>query len=245
MMVNGLVGFFDVLGYQNIIDNNEIAVISKILGEILLKVPDHARNYVRESTARTHATKQIVDRIMKNAVARLISDSILIVQPFRSEAPSTRYLEAILGIAFARHIFESTFTHGLPVRGAIDIGEVYLDDHCFAGKPAIECFRLGQALNLAACVVTPRAATILDDMARAAPELETSLADLFVRFLCPMKDGSYAHHNALRLSARFLQAGDPRQMVFDSFCMHNKDIGPGVLEKLGHTECLIRQMRSN
>ena len=40
---DGIVGFFDVMGYQDIIDNNNIEIVAKIISETIDKLPDESR----------------------------------------------------------------------------------------------------------------------------------------------------------------------------------------------------------
>jgi hypothetical protein len=39
MIKKGFVGFFDILGYQAIIDNNEISKTAKIISEMIVNLP--------------------------------------------------------------------------------------------------------------------------------------------------------------------------------------------------------------
>jgi hypothetical protein len=49
------------------------------------------------------------------------------------------------------------FEQGLPVKGAIDCGQFFVKDHCFAGKTIVNAYHLANNLELSGCVLTPYA----------------------------------------------------------------------------------------
>lgn len=140
----GLVAFFDILGYQNIIDKNTIGPVSKIIGEILLVLPNAVRKKVKARFGRRFSN--LISELFKDLEVRLISDSILLSYPFEKDAsPLNTLIQILMFIKYTEELLKFTFINGLPMRGAIDVGEFFLIRECFAGKPIIECYRLGQS----------------------------------------------------------------------------------------------------
>lgn len=83
MSQNGLVAFLDILGYQDIINNNLIDDVAKIISEIILKLPEDVNQIMDErinKTAEAHSLKaqELVSKFYKQVDARIISDSIIL-----------------------------------------------------------------------------------------------------------------------------------------------------------------------
>jgi hypothetical protein len=241
MALQGLVGFFDILGYQNIIDNNTIDEVSEIISQLLLKLPDDARVELTESLAGEG--RESLRNKMKELKARMISDSILLVFPVDvKEGRLERLKYFTLFKAYVDRLLTYTFIAGLPMRGAIDFGEYFLEEDCFAGKPIINCFRLGQSLDFSGCVMTEgcREAVLgmLDGMVREGKHLDASFFGY--DYLCPLRGQGYKKSLLLSWGSDMYDDRDIRQTVFEAFKDHNKDIGADVVGKIANTEMMIR-----
>jgi len=151
----GIVAFFDIMGYQNIIDNNDIGPVTQIISGTLKKLPsqvEHSVKLLYEGEMRTYAEAEIFSHIE----TRLISDCLLISGPIADGHPR-RMMFCWAFILYVRQLCYNMFRSGLPVRGAVDCGTFYLDGTCFAGKPIINCYRLAAQLNLSGVVLTETA----------------------------------------------------------------------------------------
>jgi hypothetical protein len=141
---DGLVGFFDILGYQSFLENNDEL---NVAGEVIQTI-DGMPNAVT-SLWRTPDSHPEEVKVAESIKWFVISDSVLMMMGFDT-APKP----AIQNIGFlACAALFCNFMHraGLPVRGFIARGRVAHSDRCFAGKPIVYAYRLGRRLDLAAC----------------------------------------------------------------------------------------------
>lgn len=241
MAKQGLVGFFDILGYQNIIDNNDIEKVSEIISKIFLKLPDDVRREMVKPIQGEEESIKIVNESIKELESRLISDSILLVFPIPVNTEAyLKYFASRLFLRYVRLLLELTFKRGLPLRGTVDFGEFFLEDHCFAGKPIIDCYRVGQQLDFSGCVLTNHGEKAIRDLLTGDNELRYDLDRSGQDFLCPKNDGSFERYFLLSWGPKVEEIADPRQFVFNSFKEYNKDIGPGVERKITNTELMLR-----
>lgn len=243
MTNNGLVGFFDILGYQNIVDNNEINTVSQIVSETLLKMPETAKKKLSEMLSQSSAMRdhvdvanEIIDKYIK---IRLISDSILISVDVEHDGSNTEKAVLLVFVVYSSVFVAEMFDVGLPVRGGIDYGEYYLDNLCFAGKPIINSYRMAEGLDLSAVVLSDYAAEHVQGKVDAK-----SWDSLFIKYLIPFKEGERLMYilNWYGWGLRYKKKEDISQMVYESFSGHNKDIGNKVHKKLINTEMSIRAM---
>jgi len=52
---------------------------------------------------------------------------------------------------------QQMFQEGLPLRGAISIGEFFIKDHCFVGKAITDCHDFASKTEWAGCALVPNA----------------------------------------------------------------------------------------
>lgn len=242
MASKGLVGFFDILGYQSIIDNNSIDEVSRLISDVMLQIPDK----VRETLCRPHRDKKANFEFLSSMVdrleARLISDSIVLTFPIKKRH-KYRWEKLFSFFMFTQYVdslMSLTFREGLPLRGAIGFGEFFLQDHCFAGKPIINCYRLGNSLDFSGCVMAQDCKMALDRLLKQNRDLKLVIDEFGHDYLCPLKDQKSKRLFLLKWSPHLKGNEDIRQAVFRTFKAHNKDIGVGVDRKLTHTEFILR-----
>jgi hypothetical protein len=149
-------------------------------------------------------------------------------------------------IEFSVGLVNRLLMAGLPVRGALAYGDIYVDTQTpdkivLAGKPIAEAHEWANRLELSACILAPSAEGYL----AAQRALDTSLDRQrgFLKYCVPMKpncdrqkkfmldQGSfYDHYRASR--------GWPelsRQILGEKFAAHKKHNGEGVTVKLENT----------
>jgi len=246
-VTTGIVGFFDILGYQNIIDNNEIGIVSSLISETLTKLPSKVKADV--SNEFSGKVKQIIESYFTLIQTRLISDSILISVPIRIEGSDVdqdtciRYTWILL-LYYAARLTKEMFDSGLPIRGAIDYGEYYLDNHCFAGKPIIDCYRLSEQLEMSGVVLSEAAYKHYLDIMSAKEH--AAFKNIGIEYLVPIKNNTEVRMFMLDwYKFDKLEFTDIRQEVYKSFRGHNKDIQQKVISKVVNTEFAIRALFIN
>ena len=71
----GLVGFFDILGYQQIIDNNDIAIAARLISTAIISLPGKVKSVL---TGRFSAgNRSAIESDLSAIECRVISDSIV------------------------------------------------------------------------------------------------------------------------------------------------------------------------
>ena len=250
MVDQGLIAFLDMLGYQNIIDNNDIERISELVSRNLSQLPSAVRQYMQDGLAKaakgTHdpqtVTRTTTD-CLQDIEYRLVSDSILLALPMANYQthPVHTWLAWKLFLNYASRLCAAMFDMGLPVRGAVDYGRFLLDGHCFAGRPIVECYRLSARLDFAGLVLTEAAGEAYAQLRASHDPRGADPDPAGFDYLVPMKVGLSSRLLAVNWwSHRQKPEADVRQAVFDAFRSHKKDVPAPVYSKIQNTEFLIR-----
>lgn len=163
---DGMVAFFDVLGY---------GVLASKEGE------DVIRNVMDAVKAAEIEAKQVVDDIDKKDEGRSflvgsdyaeikcvnISDSLIFHDRFPDpelkaslDEESATIPDAMSFYRFLRYcrkVYGVLLEHGLPTRGAISIGTFYWDHaNMLAGRPVIEAYKVSESLSFSGLVITEK-----------------------------------------------------------------------------------------
>jgi hypothetical protein len=251
MTQKGLVAFFDILGYQDIINNNLIDDVAKIISEIILGLPRDAKKIMLERFPDVEKEINDKDVQMRNAIAafyskinaRIISDSIIIAMEVPQNTGERKEGEIgfhyFMFLCYVADLFFKSFDKGLPLRGAIDYGEFFLNQQCFAGKPLVECYGLSNDLELAGCVITQNTENYFNEL--PLPGKLGVKCKALKNYLVPFKNEEKRmavidwSHNIVNQ-----QKKDIRQYIVNQFKSHNKDISEKVMRKLNNTEIMLR-----
>jgi hypothetical protein len=248
---NGIIGFFDILGYQNLLEKNEPEDIAQSvlefltnindkittnLKQILDETPDEIFSILEETIDHAVSIKDIVNNTIDSLKWILFSDTILLALPYdqKTEKPSVANWFAFLTICM--HLQKEMFLNGLPVRGVINYGKFYLQDTCFAGRSIIEAYDLCNQLELAACIFSPKAQNEFSDFInRYFHENAKEISDNWVyEYLVPTKMGEF-HYLVLKASV-YNNDDSIMKQILSSFWGHNKDIPLSVQQKISNTE---------
>lgn len=233
MANSGFVGFFDILGYQNIIENNAIEETSRLISNVLVKIPVQVKETIMGFC--NHDKEMRID--LDSISVRVISDSIILAVKVNEQDSSSAFCSSNAFIWFSQTLGELMFKSGLPIRGVVDFGDFFLLDHCFAGIPLVNSYRLCGKLEIAGAVLTNLARK------KMSHYLEDQLHYFGDDFLVPLKDNQNEKHFVLDTwLINELDKTDVRQLVFEAFHAHNKDVPSSVLQKIQNTEMVIRHM---
>jgi len=241
---NGIVAFFDILGYQNIIINNDVEQVANIITETILELPIKVQSGIKEMLTRSSSIindnkkNELVYKVINDIDFLIVSDSILIFLPV-DDASFDEWSNIYWGLFFFYCCFllNESFVKGLPLRGAIEYGEYFRKENCFAGKSIINSYVQANELEFSGCVICDNAAL------KIKPMLNEELIGIFAfEYLAPLKNNLekrmiFLNWIAYRSKRTFF---DVRQFTIESFHSHNKDISNRVLNKLNNTEKIIR-----
>jgi hypothetical protein len=243
MTQKGLVAFFDILGYQDIIDNNLIEEVARIISDILVKIPADVKNEFMGLLKKGSKQYNLFQVFIESIDQRVISDSILLSLDFpEDEKEHIKVARWTVFLLYVRLLVYTAFEKGLPLRGAIDYGEFFIDSNCFAGKPIIDCYRLSNRLEFSGCVLTPSCEKTLQNALKGLVDNAIPLdiiSSEVLSYLVPLKDGEERLWIIAWIQANQI-VGDVRQFVVKAFQSHNKDMSRKVFTKLDNTEIMIR-----
>lgn len=260
----GFIGFFDILGYSQIMLHNNIHKTSQFVSDTLMNIPKDLIGRLRD--IYSDSTSDMLEgrpydstewqRMLDKIQWIIFSDSILISMPM---SPGLDTLsQANLYLAFSKvcaTLLNQTFLAGFPLRGGISIGEFFIEDRCFAGRPIINAYRMAQELEMSGAVLDENADTFVSDLRRTL--VQNQYADALARldqttilYLPPTKleEGDRARAiNWVNLDQIGFEPfrENVRDVTLRAFLMHNKIAVPAVQGKINNTEMFIRHVLTN
>jgi hypothetical protein len=260
----GFVGYFDILGYTQIMLNNNIHKTAQFVSDTLINIPQDMIDSLRlpyqdirplevapESSERDEWS-QILDRVSWI----IFSDSILISLPFDPNLPEPDLVRHYLAFStVCASLMNRCFTAGFPLRGAISVGEFFIEDRCFAGRPIINAYYATQQLEFAGCVLDEAANSLISEsrkhlVKKGEGNLLDKLDQTTILYMVPLKenlDERLRTINWVLLDTPGFSpiAGDIREVATRAFLMHNKIAVPAVQGKINNTEMFIRHVLTN
>jgi hypothetical protein len=238
---NGLIGYFDILGYQDLLINNK----PEDIAESVLQKLNSIKGTIRAELEKIFALDiRPHEQDMLNSTDFLIfSDTILVTTNVPENEDARILAERWAAFLFTCASVQNYLFHeGLPSRGVINYGEYLIKDTCVAGRPIVEAHQLANQLELAATILTERAETELDKI-RPAQIGDITASNIFDFFVCkyfvPLKK-TEKHYLTLFFDDEISRQGDTRQKVLNSFWTHSKDISKSTQQKATNTEQFLR-----
>jgi hypothetical protein len=238
----GLVGFFDILGYQSFLENNDAEVATSEVLNIINDVGDIIGSKIL-NLMEAPDTKD--EKIVGGIQWLVFSDTILMLMKWDKKNIYEWTVFNMAASTLCQHMFE----FGLPLRGAIRTGKYLLSKSCFAGRTIVEAYRAETSLNLAACVVDEEVVNLINSEFSGDIEVGEIVNSMMVKYMTPLSDDQYKKLLLLNymIPDRFKPNpidADIRQMVLNSFWAHNKDITPSAEIKAQNTENFFRYLQN-
>lgn len=249
----GLVAYFDILGYQQIIDNNKIEETADIVNQIISfrNIPE-----ICNSTIDEFDTNLLLDKSKSVGLGTekirtlLFSDTIIMSLSIEDDfEPAVLMDQAVMFFLACKLLLSITFEQGFPMRGAISYGDYYINDYCFAGKPIIDTYKLANNLDYVGCAVVENEKWKYF-MGRFSEGQKDILLKRFVNYSVPIKN-SKENEIRLALKWRFFTPAEQninsypsiRDTVLSSFLKHNKMIDGSVIPKVNNTEIFLQHLK--
>src|SRR5713101_1172379 len=234
----GLVGFFDLLGYKSIVENNTI-------GELIFVVKK-IQETIRESLRQLHVTEDCLSQALPShenvgSIEHVVfSDSIFICTTYPETERELR-IQAAKFNEFCSDLVSGLFWAGLPVRGALAFGDYFVERTemgiFLAGAPIVEAHELSNCFDMSACVIAPSAEGVLAKMQILASSSEVQAGYTHQRV--PLKGNQRQEMCLLDRYSRDLSYHPDRtisrQIVMQKFADHKKRITVEVLPKVNNT----------
>lgn len=136
------VGLFDILGFSNMVKNDQLEHVWK------------SYNDIKSSTT---FIKDNLESLLKRKIVNIetFSDTFLIYTADhrdKSQEDIDEYFNAMLGVCEA--LFHSANTKQIPIRGAITVGELIVDESLIIGKPIVEAYEMEKDQNWMGCWIS-------------------------------------------------------------------------------------------
>jgi hypothetical protein len=237
----GLVAFFDILGYQNFLVNNEPKIAAEKISEFIKHLKDfRSETFVNIFKKKNRAW---IKPLLKKFVYLIISDAILLtLEADRANKDYVDYQKVFL--IYCSRLLKQLFVYGLPLRGAIEYGEyILIENRMFAGHPIVKAYQAAMDLDLSACQIS-------DSVDVSLPKLHKRL---YIDYITPLRTGE---EKPLKLLMPFnlrdneddqftlKKITDLEQFIINSFCAHNKTINKNVRNKILNTGFFLRYCKT-
>ena len=228
----GLVGFLDILGYQNFIDNNSVEKAVDILSNVFKGLKEAVVNDYRSTWAGPAAA----NKRFEDVIIQTLSDTII----FHLATPEQDILisDWMTLLQTVRVTQRRLFDNGFPSRGTVASGKFFFGDGFLVGKPFMDAYRLTQSLEFAGVVLTSQTLIRLKaDLKKRQKSIQDFVGG--VEFLAPLKDGREVKMLCL-CPLRRREIGtevcrDIAGMVHRAFWQHQKDVPASVDMKINNT----------
>jgi hypothetical protein len=191
---NGLVCFFDILGYKNILENNDINECARIINDILVEIPKNIKTDLIPSGDKLPEAYKKLAESRKNFFdkffyAIMVSDSIVLFFDFTNinEADVVDY--TWLSICYILSFQKEYFVNGFPMRGCLDFGEYYYNNNVFAGKAIVNSYNEGNSLEFSGIVITDKAYEYIKPILGNHELYQKYFNNYIFRYLSPVKQG--------------------------------------------------------
>jgi hypothetical protein len=241
----GVICVFDILGYKNFLVNNSLYECADKIRNVILKTPDNVKKSLLEMFQKDEESVKLRNNTNKFFEARfqyiVVSDTIILIfdiSDFNGELESDLY--KFVSLAYITDFKNESFINGFPMRGCIDIGEVYYYDNVFAGKTIVKCFNESEKINLSGLLLTENA---FNNLKEHSNEFTKVYLDKYIHdYNVPMKNNIEEKKHIIDWIRNRDDINDLRQNIFESFNAHNKEINLSVMEKINNTENMCRYL---
>ena len=239
---NGLVCFFDILGYQNILINNSINDCAIIIKEILLKTPKNVLENILDTASFDEPLYNEIKMFFEERLDYImVSDSIIMFFDY-DNLDNIEISNAIMySMFFITYFKYLSFKSGFPMRSCIDFGQFYFTGNIFAGSTIVNCYNESEKLDFSGIVMTENAYNFISNKIDDIAELHCK--NMITTYLVPLKSGDskMKHIVDWYTEPHFHKPDDDvKQFIFNAFHMHNKMVDQTVIKKINNTENIIR-----
>ena len=244
----GLVGWFDILGYTSLLRNPDLNYVVKLIQKTLPTSSERLRQWADSIVTlvpdgRAHGW---AEEATKATSVIVFSDTILVTLPIlKTDSNEQKLVKWGLFLEEAVVLHFDFFKQGLPIRGAISFGEYYVNESppIFAGKPILRAHEVANSQDWSGSVLTPEAQTEFENIQSSNASLGKLLQPYTIRCLPPLKIDQGGDMLCLNWPMAFADESirniNIREAVVAMFGKHNKAIRPVDQPKIDNTETFI------
>ena len=244
---NGIIGYFDILGYQNFLKNNSIEDCIKIIEKIILEIPTEVKNdYLNPHEYQDDFLKTIREYFISHLNITFISDTIIFFFDF--DTIEKDHISAFLcEILFYLMMFtQLSFEKGFPMRGYIDYGSFYYNNennkNIIAGETIVKCYLETNNFDFSGLVISDVAYKFCLDFDYFYLN-QFFTRKIIDKYLVNTK-GSENYKYVLNTFFG-IEKIDLVQFIFECFHKYNKEINDDVMKKINNTEKIMRHFIFN
>lgn len=246
---NGLVAYFDVLGFTHIAASDNIVQAAQLVTQNILQARQRIEEQVHSDPSKSYFTAQTDWVIFADSI--LIHSSVphdhAVFRPESNEALLASGACWYRFLAIYSELLKGMFNAGLPLRGAISQGRFLTMDRCFVGKPITDCIQLANATEWSGCVVSPTASETLRTILMSHEIYRSNTQQLLVEVEVPFKRACpwRGQTRQRQLAIKWFPVGscergaclDPglEHRVRQSFQAHSKPVGKKEEPKVQNT----------
>jgi hypothetical protein len=237
-VTNGLVCFFDIMGYQNILLKNSITECARLIKDILFHMPEDVENDLFSIGEAFGRKDELEDFFKKFFHKIMISDTVIFFFDLDKIKENNENL-LLIALIFIRKFQYESFNKGLPMRGSLDFGEYYYYDNLFAGKTIVNTYTECNNINFSGITMSKNAY----DYFKSLGDINVKIFLKYFIFEClvPLKQKEEKKYIMKWYDkVNYQESKDVKQYIFNSFYMHNKDVNSNALEKINNTEKILR-----
>jgi hypothetical protein len=181
------VGLFDILGFSNMVKNDQLKYVWKSYKDI-----KSSTTFIKENL------ESLLDRKIVNIDT--FSDTFLIYTADhrdKGQEDIDEYFNAMLGVCDA--LFHSANSNRIPIRGAITVGELIVDEGVLLGKPIVEAYEMEQNQNWMGCWISDAA---FECVSKQLQDRHMN-GNLILKYKIPLKKGDIKEYYAFNCADSF------------------------------------------
>jgi hypothetical protein len=246
--MNCVFGIFDVLGFTSFCENCEPHAAEKVLKIIDDFETEIPRLVWQHFDPANQAPQDKKDMVTSRLRWLTFSDTVFVAMPLEADdQPDTVKFNLIFFTMLVAYINRRMFEIGLPMRGAIHVGEVTVSRRCFAGKAIVEAHRLSEKVQVATTVVSEAANAFFIQTCPSGTGLNTFFKSAVIE--CDLPTKTSGMERIKTLCWFFLHLGhlppfiipaDLKVYITEKFTEHGKVLVDEAKNKVANTEKLFR-----
>ena len=250
--MNCIFGIFDVLGFTSFCENCEPQAAEKVLKIIDDFETEIPRLLWQHFDPDNQAPQDKKDMVTSRLRWLTFSDTVFMAMPLEADdQPDTVKFNLLFFTMLVAYINRRMFEIGLPMRGAIHVGNVTVSRRCFAGKAIVEAHRLGERVQLAATVISEAANAFICQACPPATGFHGFFQSLI--FECDLPTKPSGTERIKTLCWFFLHLGhlppfeipkDLTAYITEKFTEHGKVLGDEAKSKVANTEKLFQDWKA-
>ena len=244
---NGIVAYFDILGYKEFILKNPPEYCVEMINEVFKKVPEDIKTHFLSCGRQDKIYKEIENYFINHHNVLILSDTIIFffdIDSIETDNISTFLHQILYYLIF---FMNTSFNMGFPMRGCIEYGDYLYDTEdkkiIFAGRAIANCNNETNNLNFSGLVMTNAAHKLYCDY-KDKPYVDIIFGNNIIKdYLVDTKNGE-----TIKYLVNFMQkyeCPDLMQYIFNCFHEHKKEINNNVMDKIRNTEIIFRHFICN